>query len=238
MEHVSIFTTALFILTTVITVWQFSGATSKPLITLLIIGLLMGLQAVLGIKGFYTHNNSLPPGFLFLIGPSMLFILVLFILPRTRRWTETLDMGKLTILHAIRIPVEIILYYVCLAGYIRELMTFEGRNFDILSGISAPVVYYLCFVARRAGRTVLLVWNIACLLLLLNILTIALLSLQTPFQKLAFEQPNIAVTYFPFVWLPGIIVPIVLFSHLVSIRRLLLGEKLTIEEGRLTKVKL
>ncbi|HVF96549.1 MAG TPA: hypothetical protein VM871_04480, partial [Flavisolibacter sp.] len=37
----------------------------------------------------------------------------------------------------------------------------------------------------------------------------------------AFDQPNIAVLYFPFIWLPSFIVPVVLLSHLVCIRQLL-----------------
>jgi hypothetical protein len=108
------------------------------------------------------------------------------------------------------------------AGLIPELMTFEGYNFDILSGISAIVVYYLVFVRQKAGNKLLLFWNIACLLLLVNIVGIAILAAKTPFQQLAFDQPNIGVTYFPFVILPAIIVPIVLISHIAAIRQRLL----------------
>jgi len=55
---------------------------------------------------------------------------------------------------------------------------------------------------------------------LFNIVLTAILSAPLPIQQLAFEQPNIAVMYFPFVYLPGFIVPIVLFSHLVVISKL------------------
>jgi hypothetical protein len=40
-------------------------------------------------------------------------------------------------------------------------------------------------------------------------------------QQFGFDQPTVAVLYFPFIWLPGIVVPLVYFSHLVAIRRLL-----------------
>jgi hypothetical protein len=56
---------------------------------------------------------------------------------------------------------------------------------------------------------------------LFNIVLTAILSAPLPIQQLAFEQPNIAVMYFPFVYLPGFIVPIVLFSHLVSLKKLM-----------------
>jgi hypothetical protein len=41
-----------------------------------------------------------------------------------------------------------------------------------------------------------------------------------PFQQFAFDQPNIAVLYFPFIWLPSCVVPLVLLSHLAAIRQL------------------
>ncbi|HEX8427561.1 hypothetical protein [Hymenobacter sp.] len=43
----------------------------------------------------------------------------------------------------------------------------------------------------------------------------------TPLQQLAFEQPNVAVMQFPFVWLPIFVVPVVAFTHVVALRRLL-----------------
>jgi hypothetical protein len=67
-----------------------------------------------------------------------------------------------------------------------------------------------------------LVWNFICLGLLFNIVVHAVLSAPLPFQQLAFDQPNVAILYFPYVWLPAFIVPVVLLSHLVAIRKLII----------------
>ena len=64
-------------------------------------------------------------------------------------------------------------------------------------------------------------WNFIALVLLLNIVGHALLSAPTPFQKLAFDMPNIGVFYFPFVWLPAFVVPAVFFAHIVSLMKLM-----------------
>lgn len=104
---------------------------------------------------------------------------------------------------------------------IPELMTFEGRNFDIISGISAPLIYYFGFVQKRLSNKIIIIWNVLCLMLLFNIVINAVFSAPFPFQKFAFDQPNIAILYFPFNWLPSCVVPIVLFSHIVVIRQLL-----------------
>lgn len=220
MAESSIYTSIIFLLTTLITLW-FLFKASKNIKVIGGITIWMIITGILGISGFYRNVEAFPPRFVFLIGPAILFILAVFLLRDGRTFVDGLDLKWLTLLHMVRVPVEFILFAVFLDGLIPELMTFEGYNFDILSGITAPIIYYMFFVKGWIGKKGLLLWNIVCLLLLLNILTIALLSAQTPFQKLAFDQPNIGVAYFPFVWLPAVIVPIVLFSHLASIRQLL-----------------
>jgi hypothetical protein len=103
-------------------------------------------------------------------------------------------------------------------------MTFEGWNFDILSGLTAPLVAWLAFRDGRANETVLTVWNLLALALLANIVVIAILSLPSPIQRFGFDQPNVAVEYIPFIWLPTVIVPIVLFSHLAALWKLFRGQ--------------
>ena len=103
-------------------------------------------------------------------------------------------------------------------------MTWEGGNLDILSGLSAPIVAYYVFRKHSFSHKFLLVWNIICLLLLANIVVRAVLSAPFPFQKLALDQPNIAILNFPVVWLPTFIVPVVLFGHLASLRKLTIRE--------------
>ena len=74
---------------------------------------------------------------------------------------------------------------------------------------------------KQINKNVILLWNFICIGLLFNIVINAVLSAPFPFQKFGFDQPDIAVLYFPFVWLPCCVVPLVLFSHLVTIRQLL-----------------
>jgi hypothetical protein len=154
--------------------------------------------------------------------PPLLFILLLIFSKKGKRFTETLNLRILTLLHIVRIPVELVLYWLAVNKYVPGLMTFEGRNFDIIAGITAPVMYFVCFAGEQVkNKTLLLAWNFICLGLLLNIVINAALSIPSPVQQFAFDQPNIAVLHFPFVWLPCFIVMIVLFSHLVAIQRLL-----------------
>ncbi len=221
----------LFIFTTFITFLFFIAAVKKNntnkrvAIVSVIIIIWLVLHAGLGLNHFYTVTSSIPPRFALMVAPAFLFILILFITQSGRRFIDSLSMKILTQLHVVRIFVEIVLWWLFLYKYIPQLMTFEGRNFDILSGVTAPFVAWYGFVKRRLSNTFMLVWNVICLLLLINIVINAVLSAPFPFQQFAFDQPNVAVLYFPFVWLPCFIVPAALFSHLVVMRKLLKKQK-------------
>lgn len=191
----------------------------------ILIGLLLWLtiQAVLTLNGLYKSAPAAGPPRIVLFGvlPVMLMTVFLLTTPAGRRFVDSLPLVNLTWLNTVRVVVELVLYWLFLYKAVPELMTFEGRNFDILSGLTAPLVAYFGLTKHTLPRGLILTWNVICLGLLLTIITIAFLSAPTPLQRFAFEQPNRAIGTFPFSWLPTFVVPIVLFGHLVSIRRLL-----------------
>lgn len=190
------------------------------------------IQAVLTLNNIYNYDTNTFPPLIILIGilPTIFTIILLFSTPIGRQFIDSLPLKNLTYLNIVRIPVEIILFWLYLNKAIPELMTFEGRNFDILAGISAPIIAYLGLTKSKLSNQTILMWNFICLGLLVNIVVHALFSAPSPIQKFAFDQPNIAILYFPFSWLPTFIVPIVLFGHLVSIRQLM------IQKNAITKI--
>ena len=141
---------------------------------------------------------------------------------------RALPLDWLTYLHTIRLPIEIVLLGLYINEMIPRVMTFEGWNYDILVGITAPVVGYLVFSSQRWPRRFGLIWNWISLALLINVVTIGLLSAPTPLQQIAFDQPNQAVNFFPYNWLVTFIVPIVFVNHILSIKRLLEPEASTV----------
>lgn len=221
MNNLPAYVSILLVLVTFLTVWLFYTAAGKSKTTLIVLSVWLALQAALGMSGFYTVTDSVPPRFLLTLMPPIALIILLFATARGRRHLDSLDVKWLTILHSIRIPVELTIFALFAYKTLPQVMTFEGSNYDVLSGLTAPVIFYLAFVKKSLSRTMLLVWNFICLGLLVNIVAIAILAAPFPFQQLAFDQPNVAVLYFPFVWLPCCIVPLVLLSHLASIRQLL-----------------
>ena len=218
----------VFVLTTLFTVGLFVFAISQARFESIPGRILIGfvsiwllIHAALGSTDFYRNFETLPPRvFAFGVMPFLVLTCVYLIFFRND-FLEELPLRILTLIHVIRIPVEFVLLWLAQNGLVPFDMTFEGRNFDILSGITAPIVYFLAFGRGQVNRTLLIVWNIAALALLANIVTIAILAFPSRFQSVGFGQPNIGVTYFPFIWLPTVVVPIVFFCHAVSLWKLI-----------------
>ena len=220
MENLPVYISILFVLTAVLSLWLFARATHYSKIFLFVIGAWIVFQSVLGIRVFYGDPATMSSRFPLLFGPMLIAIILLFLTSKGRAFIDGLDLKALTIFHIVRIPVEIVLLLLATHHVIPRTMSFEGRNFDILSGLSAPIIYYLYFVSKKLNHTGLLIWNIVCILLLLNVVSSAILSLPARFQDHGFEQPNIALGYFPFLLLPAVLVPIALFANLAAIRQL------------------
>lgn len=211
---------------TVLTVWILYRAI-RQVSNKIAIGVLLASMVWLASLALLAHNHFFqqldvrPPRFVLVMGLPLLLIVGLLLTSRGRSWTSQLPLSILTGLHTVRIPVELALYGLYTYQQVPQLMTFDGRNWDILAGLTAPVMAYFTFGRHQLPVRWLLIWNGLALGLLINIVTLAILSAPLPFQQLALSQPNVAVLKAPYVWLPGYIVSVVLFSHVVAIQRLI-----------------
>ncbi len=224
---IPIYVSPIFIVTTILTVvlfYRLCKMVSPTIANKIVMSLAawMVLQGVVSASGFYLNSDALTPRFALAVVPAFIAIIYFLTTKSGQNFLDKLPLKDLTTLHICRVPVEIVLLWLYQSQQIPQSMTFEGRNFDILSGLTAVPMAWFTFQNGEIKRIPLLIWNIICLALVLNIVTIGILSAPTPLQQWAFEQPNVGVLKFPFVWLPSVIVPIVILSHLVAIRRLLL----------------
>lgn len=213
-------TSAFFILTSLLSIFIFYKASGNSKRLLGVVLAWMLVQGILSYQGFYLDTSLVPPRFSLMIAPALILISLCFWSSIGKKFIDRFDMKLLLWLHVVRIPIELILYQLYLEESIPELMTFAGVNFDILAGITAPIMYYFVYVKKRIGRKGLLLWNVLSFLLLMNIVINAILSVPSPIQTQAFDQPNIAILHFPVVWLPSIVVVLVMFAHFIAFRRL------------------
>jgi hypothetical protein len=182
----------------------------------------MGIWAVVvtawSLSGMFGRFDLFP----FNAGPVMFVPLVAvpwFVFSKnTADVIAAMSQTKVLRLQVFRLFVEIGLWGLFVADQLPIQMTFEGRNFDILAGITGPVISYL-YSRNRLSRGVLITWNFLCLGLLLNIVVIAILSMPTQFQYFTNEPANTVVTSFPVSFLPGFLVPLAYGLHFISLRK-------------------
>ncbi|MFN0178354.1 MAG: hypothetical protein ACKVZ0_06105 [Gemmatimonadales bacterium] len=136
-----------------------------------------------------------------------------------RRLAFGLPLSVLIGYQAFRVVVEVLMHRAYVEGLMPVQMSYQGRNFDIVSGATAAVLG-LVLLVRGAPRWVLLGWNLLGLGLLINVLVIPMLSAPGPFRRFLNEPSNVGVTAFPWVWLPAVMVLAALLGHLLLFRRL------------------
>jgi len=180
----------------------------------------LALQAALAASGFYLESSAFPPRFLFGITPPLIAVAVLFAWKRSRQVLDEISLAPLTYVHSVRFFVELVVFALYMYAMTPRLMTFLGRNPDIVIGATAPLVGYLCITRRAFSLKAALVWHAFGLTLLANVSTLFIFSAPSPLQLFEVERPNVGFFYWPFIWAPTHGVPTVIFAHCIAIRTL------------------
>jgi hypothetical protein len=175
--------------------------------------------------------TTMPPT----IAPVIVGVFVLGIGIGLSRVGERLAAGvplaALVGLQGFRLPLELMMHRAYETGLMPVQMSYSGRNFDIVTGTTALVVAAL-LATRGLPRGVVLAWNVMGSLLLLNVVTIALLSTPTPLRVFHNEPANVWITAFPWVWLPAVYVTAALLGHIVIFRRLRMEARHAVSRAR------
>lgn len=186
--------------------------------TILLIGWLI-LLGILSIRGFFSEFTRLPPRLAFALLIPLPVVLLFARSKAGKQFLHHVQPQWLIYLQSFRILVEAALWWLVHKGALPVQMSFEGRNFDILTGLMAIPVGYYCFVKKSWPPVVVLLYNIAGLVLLVNIVTISTLSMPTPLRAFHNQPDSSLITRFPFIYLPGLLVPLAYTLHILSIRQ-------------------
>ncbi|MEW5855402.1 MAG: hypothetical protein AB2A00_41900 [Myxococcota bacterium] len=175
---------------------------------------------MLGQLGFFEDFSSVPPRFLVAVVPPYVVMAVVLLLPRTPVALQRVPAAWLVGFQTFRVGVEMVLWLLYREGRVPTLMTFHGRNLDIIVGLTAPLVVYFCFQGHLLSPRFAVKWNVFGMLVLAHTVGSGILSAPTPFRVLASDPPNNFMGYFPYILLPGFLVPSAFLWHLLSIRQL------------------
>ena len=194
----------------------------KKIFVTLVAGIFLWLlvTAALSLSGFLSDFSTVPPRLLITIIIPLLAIIILMNQKVTGEIVRLIPLHTLVYLQVFRVFVEILLWALYEQNLLPVQMTFEGRNFDVISGLTAPLIGVL-LQRQKISNTVVIVWNFICLGILINIVVTALLSVPSPFRYFMNEPANTIVAEFPIVWLPALLVPLAYGLHFLSLKQLL-----------------
>jgi hypothetical protein len=204
-----------------LTGWPVSHQRTVWMKTIAVIIGWIALISVLALNNFFKDFIHLPPKLLLILLAACIIILVIAFSKKFQQILTVVPAHWLVYMQSFRIGVELLLWIAFIKNLLPIQMTFEGYNYDVLSGLLALPAGYLMAHQPDKARAVGIVYNSIGLLLLLNILVIAVLSMPTPFRYFMNEPSNSIVAEFPFVFLPAILVVLALALHVFSLRQLL-----------------
>jgi hypothetical protein len=116
------------------------------------------------------------------------------------------------------VGVELALFALHASGHAPVQITFAGRNFDVLVGLSAPLVAWL-LATERIGAKGAVAWNLLGLAVLANTVGTLASSTSGPLHLDWPGAPFTAITTWPIVWLPAFLMPTAVFLHVVSLQQ-------------------
>ena len=186
----------------------------------------VGIAVWLATLGALVASGAMPrlplSGLPFFFGGIILVSGWLGLSPLGGHLAANVPLAALVGFQAFRLPLELILHSWVESGTIPETMTWSGKNWDIISGITALVA--VPFAQKH--RAVAWAANAIGLGLLLNVMRVALLSAPVPFGW-DVKPPLLVAFHLPYALIGPVCVGGALAGHLVLTRALLRRAPLT-----------
>lgn len=175
-------------------------------------------EMILAQSGLFQRWDLRPPPFMLMFVPVTILTACLALSSFAQRLVEALPFSVLIGAQAFRLPLELVMHQAANEGVVPQQLSYAGYNFDIATGASALPLAALVAM-KMAPRAAIWLWNLMGLALLATIVGLALASMPI-LQLFGPNKVNTWVTYAPFVWLPGLLVQIALFGHILVWRKL------------------
>lgn len=161
---------------------------------------------------------TMPPRFLLIFLPLLLIVILLSraSLRRSLRFLHFVPPVLLIAIHVYRFFIELVFVEFAKDKIIPVELSIHGRNFDLWIGVLALPVAYLFLKGHKLARKAGIAFNVLGLLSLVNIFTIAVPSMPSPFRV---YNTLYLPTYFPGISIV-FLASAAIFLHILSLRQL------------------
>lgn len=168
----------------------------------------LAVALVVGATGLLAHVPVPPPAVAF--GLTALGLFVLWRSPYLRSRVRAIGLRPLVAFHLVRIVAGVTFLILYQRGILPAEFAVPAAWGDIVVGLAALIVLWLCIPVRTPSRRLgLLTWNVIGLL---DILLVLLNGVRLLSRDAALAEP---FTVLPLALLPIFVVPLVLITHIL-----------------------
>lgn len=169
-----------------------------------------------------TQDFSFPPKFaLFLIIPAFIFTGIFMAKNRQHAWIQNIPQHWLVYYQAFRVLIETLFVYSVAAGILHPNVTIEGYNYDMVFASTAPIIGLLVFQFNVLSKKIALLWNYLGLAVIAVIIFLFLSTIYFPHIYGIGTNPfPTEFGSYPYVLVPGFLMPSAVFMHVLSIVQL------------------
>lgn len=177
----------------------------------------LAATAAVGFSGVMLDVSARPPPFAVVVAVTFGTAVVVGV-SAVGAGLARLPLWWLVGFHAFRLPLEIVMHAAADAGVMPQVMSWDGRNFDVVAGVAAIVVAVA--LRRGAPRWVAGAWLAFATVTLINVVVVAVRA-SPLLRHFGDDEVNVWVAYAPFIWLPTVLVASAVAGHIVLLRALL-----------------
>lgn len=185
----------------------------------------MATSALAALSGALQRFDRVPPPMAILIVAIFAIAFAVGLSPFGRGVAANTPFRTLVGLQAFRLPLELVMHRAATLGIMPPELSYSGYNFDIVTGTGALSLWFLIRSGVQVPPWAVWTWNLWGCCCLVAIAAIAITT--SPMVRLFGDDPahvNTWVLFFPYVWLPAVLVTIAVAAHVVITRRLLMRQ--------------
>jgi hypothetical protein len=197
------------------------GRPARRLALTAAVALVMAASAAAALSGLLARFDLTPPPMAVMIVSVVALGLLLGLSRAAADTAAEVPLAILIGLQAFRLPLELVMHRAATLGIMPVELSYSGYNFDIVTGTGALLLFLAMQAGWRVPARVIWVWNIWGFWCLAVIAVIAVTT--APMVRLFGDDPrhvNSWVLYFPYVWLPVVLVTVALAGHITITRAL------------------
>ncbi len=176
---------------------------------------------IIGSSGLLM-DLSFPPRFvLFMILPAFIFIGVFLSRNRKKQWIQAIPPHWLVAYQLFRVLIETLFVYTVAVGLLHKNVTIEGYNFDMVFAFTAPIVAIITYRSKKVPSVLLQIWNYTGLVVIASIIFLFNSTIYFPEIYGSHLEPfPSGFGMYPFVLVPGFLMPSAVFIHFLSLVQL------------------